>query len=219
MTSTPVALPHHAYTTNQPTNQHQLHHSSAGVFALYPILFVVGLFLILNSRWLSRSVLVYYSTGVSLGTFLSVLALVIFILLKLKGNRLAQVGIVVGSSVGFTFGLARGMVTSMIEFSIAHWAWAASYAAICALLIFVYMYYKGPPTSPRTFHIIQGAIFMAGLGCLAFASSSTQGSVVFVLLGIVMIPLLLFLRLLLSSVGCHLSCSCCRCRRHRFVPQ
>jgi len=100
----------------------------------------------------------YYGTGVGVGLLASFLILIFIVGRFIPGRKAGLVFLVTGGSL-FLAGvqyLWQTHVLSLLE------SYYEAYFVLSALLTFIFLYWYGPPTNPRTLDIVQWAIQVCG---------------------------------------------------------
>lgn len=142
--------------------------------------FIAGIVLFFTAERLSRNVMFYYGTGVSVGLLASLL-IVVFVLSRFIPKRYgAYVVLIGGWSVAlWALQYAWENIYSIVE---SYSYYVLGYFATAGLVSFGVCYYKGPVTDPRSLSLIKWTLQLCALALVYFGTQLTVVSVATIIL-------------------------------------
>lgn len=190
----------------------------------YPIALVLGLFIVRNARWMSRSAKAYYGTTVPLLSFLFVFIAVFYIISYTMQSKRAGAATMAATFVASLGTGAWSYVRFLFE---VYPQYAMGGLGVICVMSFIVVYYFGPPDNSRSQNIYQGTLTIIGL-LLVFAGTNSLevSTVLLVLAPLTVLSAPLFFRITVAVISWIFSWIfyLCGCSRNRpadaatFVP-
>jgi len=155
----------------------------------YPLLFLVGMGIFLSAPYLSKKLVFYYTFGVSLGTLLSVLIIVFFILKRSLPKNKSFLSIIVATFAQSVFGavsLFRGWWENLLR---DHIEFVFLYLTLASLMSFALTHWllKGPEgvqVGAGLQDIVRVGIRLVGALVMSLSSGSLTMSITICAIGI-----------------------------------
>lgn len=144
---------------------------------------LLGLFLFFLASRLSRSVIFYYGSGISLGILASVL-IAIFLLSRLMPEKRIAFGFL-AATCSVTAYFVRRTFQDVQQFAYSHIEYLIVYFFLSGLLGFCIFYYKGPVSNPRLLNIMKWAIQLFALVLIYSGTRIPEVSGTFVIITVV----------------------------------
>lgn len=158
-------------------NNHTVHITSdiTGVNKYQLVMFMVGCVIFFAAKYLSRSTVFHYSSGVSIGVLMSWMMILIILYRIIPYKRVMTALLVSGTTLGFYF-MESIMETTFYLLSEYPYELLAVTTAF-ALMSMALIYYFGPPSNERSLNLLQWFLQIIACYCIYQSSYCKEFSV------------------------------------------
>ncbi|XP_013413904.1 nuclear envelope integral membrane protein 1-like [Lingula anatina] len=131
----------------------------------------LGLILFFNARRLSKNIVFYYGTGMTVGLLASCL-IIVFIVSRFVPRKTGYVVLVGGWS--FSLFLLNAMWSNVQNILETYSHYVLGYFAVAGLLTLAVLYWRGPVTDPRSLNLIKWTLQLCALGLVYGSTRQIQ---------------------------------------------